>query len=105
MPPFNNNPVTNKLYFTKEKFVHEEIVWFKWARARLTCKEVIHETPTYLTTNTLLSAGYSFHVTDLTVPFARAQTPTNLHTDTTVHETGYTSNWYTSNLLPPSEYK
>ena len=21
-----NNPVTNKLYFTKEKFVHEEIV-------------------------------------------------------------------------------
>ena len=26
------------------------------------------ETPTYLTTNTLLSAGYSFHVTDLTVP-------------------------------------
>ena len=29
MPPFNNNPVTNKLDFTKEKFVHEEIVWFK----------------------------------------------------------------------------
>ena len=27
--PFNNNPVlTNKLYFTKEKFVHEEIVCF-----------------------------------------------------------------------------
>lgn len=25
-----NNPVTNKLYFTKEKFVHEEIVWFTW---------------------------------------------------------------------------
>ena len=23
-----NNPVTNKLYFTKEKFVHEEIVCF-----------------------------------------------------------------------------
>ena len=29
-----NNPVTNKLYFTKEKFVHEEIVCFYFIHVR-----------------------------------------------------------------------
>ena len=53
---------------TQQPITRARGVWVSLLRARLTCKEVIHETPTYLTTNTLLSAGYSFHVTDLTVP-------------------------------------
>ena len=42
MPPFNNNPVTSKLDFTKEKFVHEEIVWLKRVSVRAVAVAVLN---------------------------------------------------------------